>query len=122
MTVDHVDLPEDGQPPVDVAAFDKDVRRVLRNPSRYMFLPDFREGLERGELEESYQDSVLENYADRLRFAARLWRANMLRVVKECYCTVSLLCVVKKVDDQGVVRLRLVFDFRSVSSLFLQPP
>ena len=122
MTVNNLDLPQDGRPPVDVRKFDRNVRKVLSDPKRYMYKPGFREQARAPPSIKAYDDPILRDPQARLELAVRLWKCNMFRTVRECLSAVSLFSVVKSVAEDGTVHLRLVFDFRGINDLFVQPP
>lgn len=146
MTVANVDLPAPGSLPVKVEKFCWRVRRAYENASTVMFLekgagmataakddelsahlPDGTPlpppvSMKEGEKIRVYMDPVLREKSQLVAFAVRLWQAGMLRTVNRKRCQVPLFTVVKKVNPEGVVQLRLVFDLREINRIFRSPP
>ena len=69
-----------------------------------------------------YADPQLKKKAVMLQFAARMWRAKMLRGIPTICAEAGMFTVVKKVLENGDHEQRLIFDLRRGNQHWRKPP
>ena len=77
LQVDQIDLPEEGTEPTPLTDICGRANELFANFDRLM-LEDPEVAKQRAVSVRSYQDPVLRSHRQRLRLAARLWKAGML--------------------------------------------
>ena len=92
MQVDLIDLPDEGTEPIPLTQICGRAHELFSDVDRLM-LEDPEVAKQRATTVRSYQDPVLQDRSQRLRLAARLWKAGMLVLLKTsfpCYTIIAL--------------------------------
>ena len=118
--LEWIDLPV-AENPIPLENLSPRLKQLLNNWERYMILePNSRKTI--GKVR-SYEDPLFRSKRGKLGLAKLLYGANMLRVVsRQRGPAVKCFTVLKKVNPDGSMSLRLVFDLRGTNCEFCPAP